>query len=121
MSTVSLCAIFASVVVCFLTKNIFLFFIFFELILLPLLVIISTQGSRGNRLVAIKYLACYTLVGSVFLWVPIVYMVELIGSTDFDTIQYLIGNHTSSGLRKVLFLSLLIGFCFKVPVVPVHH
>lgn len=121
LSTISLCVILVSVVICFLTKNVFLFFIFFELILLPLIVIISTQGSRGNRLVAIKYLACYTLVGSIFLWVPIVYMVELVGSTDFDNIQYLIGNHSSSGLRKVLFLSLLVGFCFKVPVVPVHH
>ena len=121
LSTMSIYSIIISVTICFLTKNVFLFFIYFELILIPLIVLLASQGSRGNRLVAIKYLACFTLIGSIFLWVPILYMVELIGSTNFDNLQMLISCHTSSGLRKILFLSLLTGFFFKVPVVPMHH
>jgi NADH:ubiquinone oxidoreductase subunit 4 (subunit M) len=54
--------------ICFLVKNIFIFFISFELILIPLSIHIILQGSRFDKISATKYLIIYTLVGSIFLW-----------------------------------------------------
>lgn len=107
--------------VCFLTKNLFVFFLFFEMILFPLTFHIVIQGSRVNRNLAVKYFVIYTLVGSIFLWVPVVYFMEVLGSAEFENIRWLLLEVTNSGTRKFLFLSLFIGFCFKVPMVPLHQ
>ena len=107
--------------VCFVVKNFFIFFIFFEMILIPLVFHIITQGSRVNSTQAVKYLVLFTLAGSVFLWIPIVYMIEILGTSDFDTIRWLLVESTNSGTRKLIFISFFIGFSFKVPLVPLHQ
>lgn len=107
--------------ICFLTKNLFIFFLFFEMILFPLTFHIIAQGSRVNRNLAVKYFVIYTLVGSIFLWVPIVYFIEILGTSDFESLRWLLVEVSNSGTRKFLFLSLFIGFCFKVPMVPLHQ
>ena len=94
--------------ICFTIKNIFIFFIFFEMILLPLVFHIITQGSRVNSTQAVKYLVIFTLVGSIFLWVPIIYMVEILGTADFDSLRWLLVESTNSGTRKFLFISLFL-------------
>lgn len=108
-------------VVCFLVKDLFLFFIAFESILVPLFVYIILQGSRLNKIFAVKYLVVYTIIGSIFLWYAISYIVEILGVSNFDYVKWVILNSVSSGTRKVLFLSLFLGFAFKVPMVPFHH
>jgi len=108
-------------IICFLTKDIFIFFISFECILFPLFFYIILQGSRLNRILAVKYLVIYTVIGSIFLWYSIAYFVEILGISNFEQIKYVILNTLSSGTRKVLFISLFIGFAFKVPLVPFHH
>lgn len=55
------------ITVCFSIKNILIFFIAFEMILIPLFLHILFQGSRLNKIEAVKYLVVYTLVGSIFL------------------------------------------------------
>lgn len=108
-------------IVCFLVKDIFIFFIAFESILLPLFMYIIFQGSRLNKIFAVKYLVIYTIVGSIFLWYSISYIVEILGVSNFDYVKWVILNSLSSGTRKILFLSLFIGFAFKIPMVPFHH
>ena len=108
-------------VVCFLTKDIFVFFLAFEAILVPLFLYIILQGSRLNKIFAVKYLVIYTIVGSIFLWYAVSYIVEVLGVSNFDYLKWVILNSLSSGTRKVLFLSLFLGFAFKVPMVPFHH
>jgi NADH:ubiquinone oxidoreductase subunit 4 (subunit M) len=91
------------------------------MILIPLVFHIITQGSRVNSTQAVNYLVLFTLAGSIFLWVPIVYMVEILGTSDFDTIRWLLVESTNSGTRKLIFISLFLGFSFKVPLVPLHQ
>ena len=107
--------------ICFTVKNIFVFFVFFEMILLPLVFHIITQGSRVNSTQAVKYLVIFTLIGSIFLWIPIIYMIEILGTADFDSLRWLLTESTNSGTRKLLFISLFLGFSFKVPLVPLHQ
>lgn len=108
-------------ITCFIVKNIFIFFIFFEMIMLPLVFHILTQGSRVNSTLAVKYLVMFTLVGSIFLWIPVVYFIEILGTADFDVLRWLIIETVNGGTRKLLFLSLFLGFSFKVPLVPFHQ
>lgn len=108
-------------VVCFSIKDLFIFFISFEMILIPLFLHIIFQGSRLNKIQAVKYLVIYTLVGSIFLWYAITYFIEILGTVDFDQIRWMVLHSTTSGTRKVLFLCLFLGFAFKVPLVPFHH
>lgn len=107
--------------ICFAIKNIFVFFVFFEMILLPLVFHIITQGSRVNSTQAVKYLVIFTLIGSIFLWIPIIYIIEILGTADFDALRWLLTESTNSGTRKLLFVSLFLGFSFKVPLVPLHQ
>lgn len=107
--------------VCFMVKSIFLFFIFFEMIMLPLVFHMLTQGSRVNSVTAVKYLVIFTLIGSIFLWIPVIYFIEILGTADFDVLRWMLVESTNSGTRKLLFLSLFLGFSFKVPLVPFHQ
>lgn len=108
-------------VICFLVKNIFIFFIAFEAILLPLFIYIIFQGSRLNKIFAIKYLVIYTVIGSMFLWFAVIYLLDIIGNTDYNYIQWSLSNFVDSGTRKIIFLLLFFGFAIKVPMVPFHH
>lgn len=107
--------------ICFSVKNILIFFIAFEIILIPLFLHIIFQGSRLNKIQAVRYLVIYTLVGSSFLWYSISYFIEIIGSSDFEQIKWIILESTSIGTKRILFICLFVGFAFKVPLVPFHH
>lgn len=107
--------------VCFLTKDIFIFFTAFEMILIPLFSYIILQGSRLNKIFAVKYLFIYTVVGSLFLWYGVSYIVEIVGSTNYDNVRWLFLNCINIGSRKIIFISLFLGFAFKIPLVPFHH
>ncbi len=58
----------------FTTSNLFVFFIFFEVILFPMFFIIGIWGSRDRKIHAVFQFLLYTLIGSVFLYVAIFYL-----------------------------------------------
>lgn len=107
--------------VCFVVKNIFIFFIAFEAILAPLFIYILLQGSRFNKIFAVKYLVVYTVLGSVFLWFSVSFILEIIGNSNYDYLQWAVMNNIDSETRKIIFLLLFLGFAIKVPMVPFHH
>lgn len=107
--------------ICFVTKNIFLFFVSFEIILFPLFIHMILQGSRVNKNFAIKFLVIYTLIGSIFLWYSILYFIEIVGSSDYDIVRWSIYSILDNNTRILLFMSIFIGFALKVPIVPVHQ
>lgn len=104
---------------CFLTTDILVFFVFFEMILLPLFFMIGLFGSRPERVGGAFFLLIYTLVGSLFLWPAILYFVVAFDSTSFfDIVAQL--DTADTGTRTILWWCLFVGFAFKVPVVPTH-
>lgn len=54
-------------VLCFVTKDLLVFFMSFEATLVPLYLLVGYYGSRSEKLRAAMYLFVYTLVGSGFL------------------------------------------------------
>lgn len=97
----------------FLVLNIFLFYIFFESTLIPLFLLIGIYGSY-NKVRASFYLFLYTLLGSLFLLLSILYIMSLIGMTDFDVLFKTNLNYTT---QLILFYGIFISFAVKTPVI----
>ena len=97
----------------FLVLNIFLFYIFFESTLIPLFILIGMYGSN-NKVRASFYLFLYTLLGSLFLLISILYILTLIGATDFDILYKTNFNYNT---QIILFIGIFIALAVKTPVI----
>jgi NADH-quinone oxidoreductase subunit M len=73
----------------FLAFDLFTFFVFFEGMFIPLVLIILIWGSRPKKLKAVSYLFLYTLFGSVFFLTGILYLYAVFGTTNYF---YLLNN-----------------------------
>jgi NADH-ubiquinone oxidoreductase chain 4 len=97
----------------FLVLNIFLFYIFFESILIPLFILIGLYGS-DNKVRASFYLFLYTLLGSLFLLISILYILTIIGATDFEILYKTNLNYNT---QIILFIGIFIALAVKTPVI----
>jgi len=97
----------------FLVLDIFLFYIFFESTLIPLFLLIGMYGSY-NKVRASFYLFLYTLFGSLFLLLSILYILTLVGVTDFDQ---LFKTNLNYYTQLILFYGIFIAFAVKTPVI----
>ena len=97
----------------FLVLDIFLFYIFFESTLIPLFLLIGMYGSY-NKVRASFYLFLYTLFGSLFLLLSILYVLTLIGVSDFDQ---LFKTNLNYYTQLILFYGIFIAFAVKTPVI----
>jgi NADH-ubiquinone oxidoreductase chain 4 len=97
----------------FLVLNIFLFYIFFESTLIPLFILIGMYGSN-NKVRASFYLFLYTLLGSLFLLISILYILTLIGATDFDILYKTNFNYNT---QIILLVGIFIALAVKTPVI----
>src|SRR3989454_5132763 len=116
----------------FVTLDFFLFFIFWELVLIPMFFLIGIWGGPNRSYASIKFLI-YTHVGSVIMLLSIFAMylaaapALLGGAHSFDMIAIL-GAMTNPVLRAgvgmalqvPVFLAFLFGFMVKLPSVPFH-
>jgi NADH-ubiquinone oxidoreductase chain 4 len=97
----------------FLTLNIFLFYIFFESTLMPLFILIGIYGSN-NKVRASFYLFLYTLLGSLFLLLSILYIITIMGIADFNTLYK---SYIDYIVQIFLFIGIFIAFAVKTPVI----
>ncbi|MEI8032283.1 MAG: NADH-quinone oxidoreductase subunit M [Chlorobiaceae bacterium] len=118
---------------CFVALDFFLFYVFWELMLLPMYFLIGIWGGPNREYAAIKFFL-YTLFGSVFM------LLVMIG-LYFSVIDPMTGNHTFSLVamadqhnfikgailgpdnvmwRYIAFCVLFVGFAIKVPMFPFH-
>jgi len=110
----------------FVALDFFLFYVFWELMLLPMYFLIGLWGGPRREYAAIKFFL-YTLVGSVLILLAMLAFYFKAPAKDlaFD-IPYLISaqvfglNSEWHWLEKWLFWGLFIGFAIKVPVWPFH-
>ena len=110
----------------FLSMDFFLFYIFWEVMLLPMYFLIGIWGGPQREYAAIKFFL-YTLFGSVLLLVGILGLYFSCGKT-FDILELMrVAPDALSGIMwwgmsgiKVIWVLLFIGFAIKVPVFPFH-
>jgi NADH-quinone oxidoreductase subunit M len=111
----------------FCALDFFLFFIFWEVMLLPMYFLIGIWGGPRRVYAAIKFFL-YTLFGSVLMLLCMLALYFKGGHT-FNLIQLMQGNYDTETLvlfgktlsfAKAMFIALYIGFAIKVPVFPFH-
>jgi NADH-quinone oxidoreductase subunit M len=121
----------------FVSLDFFLFYVFWELMLLPMYFLIGVWGGPRREYAAIKFFL-YTLFGSVLMLLAVLALYFSVSITDpttgekihtfnmlammnpanFDPGSLLAGLNTS--WRYIVFIALFIGFAIKVPIFPFH-
>ena len=106
----------------FMSLDFLLFFVFWELVLVPMYFIIAIWGGARRVYAAIKFII-YTLVGSVlmFLGILTLYMQHFYQTHvyTFDVIQ-LMSTQTPPAIQWWIFWAFFVGFAVKVPMFPLH-
>lgn len=101
----------------FSTKNLLLFYVFFELSALPLLFLIISKGPTFRKSIAFNYFLGYTLLGSIFFFISLTIIYASFGSFDLNSINF---SMLSPSLQTIVWFCFLITFFIKVPVLPFH-
>ena len=112
----------------FVSLDLFLFYIFWEIVLVPMYLIIGIWGG-SNRIYATIKFVLYTLVGSLLMLVAILatafaYQADAgtwVGAFDFETLRtFAATTGFASGLQLAAFLAFFLAFAIKVPMFPFH-
>ena len=104
----------------FCSLDLLLFFIFWEIEVIPMYFLISIWGSGRKEYSAIKYVI-YTLFGSAFMLAGILSLYFTTGSLSMVEIaESGLGMVQSIMPAAAIFFLLIIGFAIKLPVVPFH-
>jgi NADH-quinone oxidoreductase subunit M len=103
----------------FLALDFLLFFVFFEVSLLPMYFLIGIWGGPRREYAAIKFFI-YTFVGSIAILIALIAIYLATNSLDLIALPKLLQNSFTPGVRATLFFLLLGGFLVKLPAVPFH-
>jgi NADH-quinone oxidoreductase subunit M len=108
----------------FVALDLFLFYVFWEVMLVPMYFLIGVWGGQRRIYAAVKFFL-YTMVGSVLMLVAIITLYFLNGATTFD-FPAILANLQSGTLflsttqQYWLFLAFFFAFAIKVPLFPLH-
>jgi NADH-quinone oxidoreductase subunit M len=112
----------------FLALDTFLFYIFWEVVLVPMYLIIGIWGG-SNRIYATIKFVLYTLVGSLLMLVAILATAftfqsahngSWAGAFDFEVLRQFAGTGFSDTLQLLAFAAFFLAFAIKVPMFPFH-
>jgi NADH-quinone oxidoreductase subunit M len=103
----------------FMSLNLFLFFVFWEAMLIPCYFLLGLWG-EDRRIYATMKFVIYTVAGSFFMLVGIFYLWAQRGTLDMVGPNGLIAHPLSSGQQTWLFLAFGIAFAIKLPIFPFH-
>jgi NADH-quinone oxidoreductase subunit M len=107
----------------FIALDLFVFYIYFEVMLIPMYFIIGIWGGVNRLYAAIKFII-YTMAGSLLMLVAIVVMVWKVGAatgTLSFAYEHLLANAGSVGAAAPwLFAAFALAFAIKVPIFPLH-
>jgi len=105
----------------FISLDIFLFYIFWEVMLIPMYFMIGIWGGKNKIYAAVKFFV-YTMVGSLLMLVAIVFLYfkgMQAGITDFGLLQFF-SLKLDLATQIWLFLAFAFAFAIKVPMFPLH-
>ena len=104
----------------FVALDLILFFIFFELVLVPMYFMIGIWGGPNRDYASVKFFL-YTLFGSIFMLLGFLALWINSGAETFDMIALRDTTADASELfQNLVFLGLFLGFAIKVPMWPFH-
>jgi NADH-quinone oxidoreductase subunit M len=106
----------------FIAFDLVLFFIFWELVLVPMYFLIAVWGSANREYAALKFFL-YTLFGSVLMLLGFLAMFFKSNPNTFDIIalqQQAATAPFAKSIQMVIFAGVFLGFAIKVPMWPFH-
>ena len=104
----------------FIAQDLILFFVFFELVLLPMYFMIGVWGGENRQYASLKFFL-YTMFGSALMLVAFLALFFKTGAESFS-IPFLIeqGMNISRTTQIWIFAGMFVGFAVKVPMFPFH-
>jgi NADH-quinone oxidoreductase subunit M len=104
----------------FIARDLILFFVFFELVLLPMYFMIGVWGGENRQYASLKFFL-YTMFGSALMLVAFLALFFKTGAESF-AIPFLIehGVSISRTTQVWIFAGMFVGFAVKVPMFPFH-
>lgn len=116
----------------FMALDFFLFYVFWEIMLLPMFFLIGIWGGENKEYAAIKFFL-YTFFGSILMLIGIIALYFAaegkLGVETFDMVKLMGGHFTDLKVSffgsefsfdKIFFVFMFIGFAIKVPIFPFH-
>jgi len=104
----------------FMAQDLILFFVFFELVLLPMYFMIGVWGGENRQYASLKFFL-YTMFGSALMLVAFLALFFKTGAESF-AIPYLVehGGAIAKTTQVWIFAGMFVGFAVKVPMFPFH-
>ncbi|HVS86840.1 MAG TPA: NADH-quinone oxidoreductase subunit M [Candidatus Acidoferrum sp.] len=106
----------------FFALDLFLFFLFWEVMLIPMAFLIGIWGHERRIYAAVKFVL-YTMAGSILMLVGIIWLYTATGTFDLPAIQTMLQHGDlvlSQSTERILFLAFFLAFAIKVPLFPLH-
>jgi NADH-quinone oxidoreductase subunit M len=106
----------------FLSLDLFLFFLFWEVMLIPMALLIGIWGHERRVYAAVKFVL-YTMAGSILMLVGIIWLYNATGTFDLPKIQQALAAGVlvlEPRTEMLLFLAFFLAFAIKVPLFPLH-
>lgn len=107
----------------FVALDLFMFFVFFEIVLVPMYFLIAGWGHGNRRYAAMKFFI-YTMFGSALMLVGMLSLVYLhaqaTGQLTFDLVTIAEAQQVSTTAARWIFASFALAFAVKVPIFPLH-
>ncbi|WP_433346515.1 NADH-quinone oxidoreductase subunit M [Micromonospora sp. CA-111912] len=101
----------------FAAADVFLFYVFFEVMLVPMYFLIGSYGGHQRQYAAVKFFL-YSLVGGLFMLAAVIGL-WVVGGKTFDW-QALTQVDITTGTERWLFLGFFLAFAIKAPFFPFH-
>jgi NADH-quinone oxidoreductase subunit M len=108
----------------FCSLDLVLFYVFWEVMLIPMYFLIGVWGAERRIYAAVKFIL-YTIAGSLLMLLAILYLFLANGGSSFDLLE--ISRNLASGALRLtareefwLFMAFLLAFAIKVPLFPFH-
>jgi len=104
----------------FMAQDWSLFYVFWEMTLIPLFFLIDRWGGKGRKTASLNFVL-YTMGGSVFMLVSLLVLFDTVPGHSFSFDDLRAGGRLLDDETQVLiFLGFLIGFGVKMPIFPIH-
>ncbi|WP_426563437.1 NADH-quinone oxidoreductase subunit M [Angustibacter sp. McL0619] len=104
----------------FAATDVFLFYVFFEAMLIPVYFLIGSFGAEQRQYAAVKFLL-YSLAGGLIMLVAVIALYFAgPGGPDGFLLSNLTGLHMGVGAERLMFLGFFFAFAVKAPMFPVH-
>jgi NADH-quinone oxidoreductase subunit M len=104
----------------FVSLDGFLFYVFWELALIPIYFICLLWGGENRAKITFKFFV-YTLAGSLFMLVGLIYLYQHTTTGSFDIhALYQAGSSLSPSAQGFIFWAMFIAFAIKMPIFPFH-